>query len=49
VWGGCRVHAILGRHLTDAKGRVKYRDGLFQCVFTWPHFVMHTFMFNEFS
>jgi len=23
VWGGGRVHAILGRHLTDAKGRLK--------------------------
>jgi len=25
VWGGGRVHAILGRHLTDAKGRLKLR------------------------
>jgi len=23
VWGGGRVHAILGRHLTDAKGCLK--------------------------
>jgi len=23
VWGGGRVHAILRRHLTDAKGRLK--------------------------
>jgi len=23
VWGGGRVHAILGRHITDAKGRLK--------------------------